>query len=259
VSDLAKYRQSEQEKARTADLLRILPKGRRSVLDIGARDGFFSRLLTESFSEVTALDLERPGFDFPNVTTVAGDVTKLDFGDSSFDCVFCAEVLEHLPDLLKACTEIRRVARHEIIIGVPFRQDTRLGRCSCNVCGKTNPPWGHVNSFDENRLLKLFEGARLLSKSYVGASNAATNSFSAFLMDLGGNPWGSYDQDETCLFCGSRMTPPTSRPLWRKACSSIAIRLDNLQERLTQPHGNWIHVVFSVDGLPAPDGHPRIV
>jgi hypothetical protein len=45
MADLQKYRASELEKARTADLLRVLPKGRATVLDIGARDGFFSKIL----------------------------------------------------------------------------------------------------------------------------------------------------------------------------------------------------------------------
>ena len=54
------YRTSELERARTADLLRIVPKDRRSVLDIGARDGFFSALLREHFDQVTALDLRMP-------------------------------------------------------------------------------------------------------------------------------------------------------------------------------------------------------
>jgi protein-L-isoaspartate O-methyltransferase len=66
------YRESDQEKSRTADLVRLLPRGRRSVLDIGARDGYFSQLLTEYFDEVTALDLEKPDFSFQRVTTLAG-------------------------------------------------------------------------------------------------------------------------------------------------------------------------------------------
>src|SRR5271166_757763 len=110
MSNLELYRASDREIARTADLLRLLPRGRRSVLDVGARDGHFSRLLTEYFSEVTALDLKQPDFDIPRVRTVAGDVTKLDFDAGSFDCVFCAEVLEHIPDVENACKEILRVA-----------------------------------------------------------------------------------------------------------------------------------------------------
>ena len=57
---LTNYRAQESEPARTKDLLTILPKGRRTVLEIGARQGFFSRLLAEHFHEVTALDLKKP-------------------------------------------------------------------------------------------------------------------------------------------------------------------------------------------------------
>src|SRR4051794_17521524 len=164
---LAEYRESRDEKTRTRDLLQLLPVGRQSVLDIGARDGHFSRLLTAHFSDVTALDLDRPSWEWPGVTTVAGDATHLAFPDDSFDCVFCAEVLEHIPDVETACREIARVARHEIIIGVPYRQDLRIGRCRCSSCGKTVNAWAHVNQFDEKRLIELFNPVTLKATSFV--------------------------------------------------------------------------------------------
>jgi len=142
IDPYAKYRAGESEKERTKDLLRVLPKGRRSVLDIGARDGHFDRLLTGYFPEVTAFDLHKPTFEYPGVATVAGDVTKLDVSDNSFDCVFCAEVLEHIPAVQTACNEIIRVARHEIIIGVPFQQDTRVGRTTSLPAEKPTLPGG---------------------------------------------------------------------------------------------------------------------
>src|SRR5664280_3005443 len=135
MSDIETYRNSEHEKSRTDDLMRLLPRGRSSVLDIGAHDGFFSRLLTQHFETVAALDLEMPTFDYPRVINVEGDATRLQFPDSAFDCVFCAEVLEHIPALEDACREIARVARHEIVIGVPYKQDTRIGRTTtCQQC-----------------------------------------------------------------------------------------------------------------------------
>lgn len=243
--ELEKYHASDDEKDRTKDLLRLLPRNRRSVLDIGARDGHFSRLLTEFFSEVTALDLKKPRFEIPRVVTVEGDATKLDFASRSFDCVFCAEVLEHIPEVHRACKEIIRVARHEIIVGVPFRQDIRFGRCTCCVCGKANPPWGHVNSFDLNKLLTLFSGTHLISTSFVGTSNKSTNVLSTLLMDLAGNPWGTYDQEEPCIYCGAEMKPPENIQLWRRGLSGIAARINHLQTLWTKPHGNWIHLVFS--------------
>lgn len=245
MTDLERYRASEQEKSRTEDLIRILPKGRNTVLDIGARDGHFSRILATYFASVTALDLRKPQFEYERVVTMAGDVTKLDFPDSSFDCVFCAEVLEHIPALEDASREIARVARYEIVIGVPFRQDTRVGRTTCRTCGKPNPPWGHVNSFDEHRILRLFPGLSLVSKSFVGINREATNAIATFLMDRAGNPWGSYDQEEPCIHCGMELVQPSSRPLKSRICSGLAARLNVLQSLWVQPHENWIHMVFS--------------
>jgi SAM-dependent methyltransferase len=245
MSNLEQYRASEDEKARTADLLRMLPRGRRSVLEIGARDGHFSRLLANYFTEVVALDLEKPSFEIDRVITVEGDVTRLNFADDSFDCVFCTEVLEHVPDLQKACHEISRVARHEVIVGVPFKQDIRVGRLSCQRCGKTNPPWGHVNSFDENRLRGLFSGLQVVSRTFVGKTKESTNPLSTFLMDIARNPWGTYEQDEPCIHCGAKLTRPQSRPLWQKGCSFLAARINGLQSLWTKPHENWIHLVFS--------------
>jgi ubiquinone/menaquinone biosynthesis C-methylase UbiE len=246
---LEQYRASEQEKARTEDLLRILPKGRRSVLDIGARDGHFSRLLTQHFAEVTALDLHKPLFEFPGVVTVGGDATKLDFAADSFDCVFCAEVLEHIPDVQRACSEIVRVAKHEIIIGVPFQQDIRIGRTTCCSCGKISPPWGHLHSFTEERLLSLFANLQVMSKSFVGSSREATNALSTFLMDIAGNPWAPYDQDEPCGHCEAKLIPPSNRRTWQKICSGIAARINRAQSLFTRPHGNWIHLVFSKERM----------
>jgi SAM-dependent methyltransferase len=244
MTDIEQYRASENERSRTADLLRVLPRGRRTVLDVGARDGHFSRLLTEYFDEVTALDLQKPAFEFARVVTVAGDITNLEFATDAFDCVFCAEVLEHIPDVTRACQEIIRVAKHEIVIGVPYRQDIRCGRTTCRSCGKINPPWGHVNSFDEDRLSGLFSGLPTISKSFVGITKEATNSISTFLMDLAGNPWGTYDQDEPCVHCGAKLVTPGGRQIWQKVCSTMAFNLNRVQALWTRSRGNWIHVVF---------------
>jgi 2-polyprenyl-3-methyl-5-hydroxy-6-metoxy-1,4-benzoquinol methylase len=244
TANLEAYRASDSEKRRTDDLIRLLPRGRKSVLDIGARDGHFSKILTQYFESVTALDLEKPSFTYPGVVTVKGDVTRLQFPSNSFDCVFCTEVLEHVPALQQACAEILRVARHEIVIGVPFRQDIRVGRTTCRNCGKTNPPWGHVNSFDEKRLRGLFPGSTVVSKSFVGTSNAATNALATSLMDLAGNPWGTYQQGESCIHCGAKLLPPAHRSVASRICSTVALKMNRIQTALTRPHANWMHIVL---------------
>jgi SAM-dependent methyltransferase len=245
--DLEQYRETDQERSRAADLIRILPRGGSSVLDLGARDGHFSKILTQFFSKVTALDLETPSFEHPGVIKVAGDITHLEFPDNSFECVFCTEVLEHIPKLQQACDEIRRVAKHDIVIGVPYRQDIRVGRTTCSSCGKINPPWGHVNSFDEGRLARLFSGMRVISVSYVGTTQATTNRLSTFLMDLAGNPWGTYDQEEPCIHCGAKLSWGGSRSMLQKVCSALAARINWAQGLWTKPRAAWIHIVFRKD------------
>lgn len=245
TSYLENYRMSAAEQARTADLLSLLPKGRRSVLDVGARDGHFSMLLTRYFEEVTALDLEKPSFDYPRVTTVKGNATALGFPDNSFDCTFCTEVLEHIPEIEKACREIMRVARHEVIIGVPFEQDTRLARTTCRTCGKVCPPWGHVNSFSRARLFQLFPGMKLVSESYAGSTRECTNAVSAALMDFARHPWGTYQQEEPCIHCGAKLLPVENRTFLERVASQLALGLDKIQVAFTRPHGKWIHLVLA--------------
>ena len=244
---LTTYRASPAEVERTHDLLRLVPKGRSTVLDIGARDGHFSRPLAERFETVTALDLIMPEIDHPRVVPVIGDVTRLDFPDAAFDCVFCVEVLEHVPDVARACAEIRRVAAHEIVIGVPYRQDTRVGRVTCRTCGRVSPPWGHLHRFDEDRLVRLFGGLRVVARSFVGEDRDATNALSARLMDWAGNPWGTYDQGEGCVHCGARVVAPASRTVLSRVLSGVAERMNRVQSRFTSPHPTWIHLVLSKD------------
>jgi SAM-dependent methyltransferase len=135
----------------------LRPKAR-SVLEIGARDGRVTRLLSERYFSVLALDLQRPAFEFPHVTTAAGDVRSLQFPDRSFDLVLCTEVLEYVPELQSATRELCRVARRHILVRVPHRQDLRHDRTTCTACGHRNPPYGHVHAFDEQRLFRLFPG-----------------------------------------------------------------------------------------------------
>jgi SAM-dependent methyltransferase len=224
-----------------------VPKNLSTILDIGARDGYFSQLLTEHFESVTALDLTMPQFEFDRVRPAQGDITNLQFPDDSFDVVFCAEVLEHVPALQKACSEIERVARYAVVIGVPYRQDTRLGRTTCNHCGATNPPWGHVNAFDEQKVSSLFPRCHPIRTSFVGSTNDRTNRLSTWLMDLAGNPWGVYDQDEPCIYCGKQMSPRTSWLFSQKLVAAIALRLNRLQSRFSPTRPNWIHMVFEKD------------
>jgi methyltransferase family protein len=249
--DLTEYRASEQEQQRTADIVRLISPFSGRALDIGARDGHFSKLMGESFDEVVALDLQRPEISHPRVNCVSGDVTNLEFADQSFNFILCAEVLEHIPSALleKACSELERVCGDSLLIGVPFKQDIRIGRTTCYTCGQKNPPWGHVNTFDQTRLESLFPNLVQSETSFVGWNSESTNAVSTFLMDLAGNPYGTYDQDESCIHCEKKLEPPPKRSFLQKALTKSAFYARYANERFTSPHPNWIHVIFKKPGF----------
>jgi len=211
--DLTEYRASYSEQQRTTDLLRLMPPRGRNALDIGARDGHFSVLIADRFESVTALDLPERSISHQKIRCVKGNAAEMPFTGGSFDFVLCTEVLEHVPpaQLPKVCQEIERVSSSQILIGVPYKQDIRVARTTCHSCGKPNPPWGHVNSFDEQRISNLFTLSKVEAVSFVGHNSSQTNRLSAALMDFAGNPYGTYDQEEACIHCGRRLIAPPRR------------------------------------------------
>ena len=220
-----------------------MPNYGRTALDIGARDGHFSVLLAGRFDKVVALDLSRPKISHPKVVCVEGNAAALQFPDNSFDLVLCAEVLEHIPPniLEKVCSEMERVCNKNLLIGVPYRQDIRVWRTTCYSCMKKNPPWSHVNSFDEKRLDFLFPNCKVSQTTFVGTHRDRTNAVSAALMDLAGNPYGTYSQEEPCIHCGQPLTPPPERNLSRKFLTRLAFWSRRATEVFEKPTANWIH------------------
>lgn len=233
------------EQARIASLVRMLPGGGRA-LEIGARGGYMTQRLTECCDAVVALDLVQPQLAIPRVSCVAGDVRSLSSSLGEFDVVICTEVLEHVPsaDLDAACNSLARVTRRHLLIGVPFRQDLRVARTRCASCGSINPPWGHVNRFDEAKLQALFTGFHVAAIDRVGSTGERTNWLSHGLMRMAGYPWGTYTQDEPCINCGGRVGPPPRLTHARRVLTAAAFILDRLVRDWRAPQAKWLHVLF---------------
>lgn len=246
AKELKLYRESDRERQRVTNLMELIPCKAEAAMDVGAREGFLSLKLVDYYNRVTALDLVKPNVNHNEVDVVQGDVTSLGFADNSFDMVMCAEVLEHIPPRLleKACSELVRVSKRHVIIGVPYSQDVRVGRTTCYSCGEKNPPWGHVNQFDERRLETLFPGMRTVKISYIGQNKDKTNFLSTFFMDLAGNPYGTYQQAEACVYCNSKLKLPPERNFRQKVYTKLAFILKNVQSLFVKSQPNWIHILF---------------
>jgi hypothetical protein len=114
-------------------------------------------------------------------------------------------------------------------LGIPYKQDIRVGCLTCSACNCSSPPWGHMNSFNEKKLKTLFQALSHASTSYVGETKSRTNFISSYLMDLGRNPWGAYDQEEPCVYCGAKFFALENRNLARRLCTKLATILTRVQ------------------------------
>lgn len=114
-----------------------------SILDAGCGEGELLRrgVLPPGVAPV-CLDLRAESLAeiARDVRRVRGSVQALPFPNGAFDVVVCLEVLEHLDDPAAALRELRRVARHAVVVSVPYEPWFQLGNLAR---GKYRGHWGN--------------------------------------------------------------------------------------------------------------------
>ena len=86
----------------------------RSVLDLGCGTGWFSAGLKEAGADVVGVDLDLDDVREARVNdrvVLQGDGRQMPFADSTFDGVFCSNLLEHTPDPGRILSDCARVVR----------------------------------------------------------------------------------------------------------------------------------------------------
>jgi 2-polyprenyl-3-methyl-5-hydroxy-6-metoxy-1,4-benzoquinol methylase len=149
--------------------------GRLSILDVGCGSGVNSKALAAMGHRVCGIDLSEAAIEqyrsygFEGRT---GDIeTGLDYADSSFDVVFCSEVIEHMtsPEIL--VSEIKRVLKPggRLVLSTPnsaFWLYRLFGALGYTVSELQHPK--HFQFFSRRSLLKLLEGSGLRRQEVMG-------------------------------------------------------------------------------------------
>lgn len=88
------------------------------VVEVAPMRGFESICLAQPKMDYTSFDLARRAME-------QGDITAMRFEDNSVDYFICFHVLEHIPDVDKALSEIRRILRPggAVVLQVPIKWD----------------------------------------------------------------------------------------------------------------------------------------
>ena len=99
----------EQELETLDPCLKHLAERSARLLEIGGGNGLQAKLLANMGFQVVSIDpAPRRPSHFP---VQAGDCTRIEFDDDSFDVVFSSNVLEHVVDLSKGLIEMKRVLK----------------------------------------------------------------------------------------------------------------------------------------------------
>ena len=163
TDDPSVFRHSE---VRLGPLARMNRRGDR-VLNIGVGGGVFEACALRLGIDVHTLDPDTDAIIALRQRLGLGDKAQagrceaIPFADGLFDAVVMSEVLEHLDDatLERTRAEVRRVLKPagRFIITVPARERLDEQMVVCPHCRHRHHRWGHVQSFDTQRLRTWLE------------------------------------------------------------------------------------------------------
>lgn len=102
------------------------------------------------------------------------DINELPFEDETFDCVICAEVLEHIPEHEKALSELVRVLkpRGQLVVSVPRYFSERI--CWLISSEYHSNEGGHLRIYKKKKLKQMLtkHGFQCLKINYKHALHA---------------------------------------------------------------------------------------
>lgn len=150
--------------ARQRFMLKYLEPGQ-SVLNVGVGVGSLERLALHKGINIFALDPSQGAIEKLKKALDLGDRAQtgyaqtMPFDDGQFDAVVMSEVLEHLDDgtLQASLCEVLRVLKPGgfVLISTPYGEKLEAGKVVCPDCGKVFHRWGHVQSFDKERMRRV--------------------------------------------------------------------------------------------------------
>jgi ubiquinone/menaquinone biosynthesis C-methylase UbiE len=137
----------------------------KDILDVGCGEGITLQKLLQRFP-----DRHIEGIDYsPEKVSICehlrlparrGNACELEFEDHSKDCCLFLEVVEHLPDPLKALREIHRVLKRGGLLLLIFPNDFlfKVARLSFGKFQEAFAPSGHVKQWTPAEMLQALGG-----------------------------------------------------------------------------------------------------
>jgi SAM-dependent methyltransferase len=155
IWDPARYAGLQEQRAKL--ITGWLPEDTQSVLDVGCGNGVVTNSLRVG-GLVVGVDRSLAALQYVKTSRCLADIQYLPFGDNSFDVVIATEVFEHLaePVVERGLHEVARVARHYVILAVPYRENIPAGQVQCPRCACRFHPSYHMRGYGLADLERMF-------------------------------------------------------------------------------------------------------
>ncbi len=146
----------------------LKPEEKEMILDLGCSRGYYVKAMEDYTSGVIGVDISEDSLRNAVTARVEyGDITNLDFAESSFDKVYSLHTIEHLPDLERFFSEVARVLRPggTAIIIYPWELFRGMQAIGAAIRQYRNPLLArkiHLHRLTPNSIVKITEGTSLL-------------------------------------------------------------------------------------------------
>jgi len=154
-----------------------------NLIEIGSGSGLFLKNLIHKFKdkdfEITSFEINKASKKYlkkisPNIKIIIGNISnKTSFSAKNFDICIGIDVMEHIPDVIDALQEIKRISRYAIFkipieksFGIKLINLLSFGRYRKNAIETI----GHINWFSNQELLQLLKN-NFLKIEYFAYSN----------------------------------------------------------------------------------------
>lgn len=148
------------------------------ILDVGCGNAWVASKMCPENYEVFSMDISLENtagalekYPFENHSAVVADVFSLPFNDNVFDYIIASEIIEHVIDPAVFVKNLLRILKPggSLIVTTPYKEKIRYSLCV--HCNKLTPLFAHIHSFDEKKLLSLYQGLNLKSTEYYTFAN----------------------------------------------------------------------------------------
>lgn len=131
----------------------INPNAGQTVLDVGCGTGYFSQKFKQTGLNVTGLDLslamnQYTSAKYRDIEFIHADATKLPFADNSFDYCSAITSLCFIANPEKALTEMWRVSRHSVVLGL-LNRHSLLYYMKRQSIGYQGARWDTIDSVNQ--------------------------------------------------------------------------------------------------------------